>query len=189
MIGAVAGNDLPFRERPITPASLSTIGTCCATGPVPAGSGDVADLEDTEQAVGHLMLGVMVRVVHAERRDPRATNSYVNVSPGLIGGWVTSGTPSIAFGTSMPWKWIAVDCGSSLSEHDADVVAGLDLDPGSRAPARCTSRPAPSFRVDLPVDDLGRERRTPWCRRAAPSAPAAAFPAPSVFAPSVSCAT
>ena len=33
MIGAVAGNDLPLSEKPMTPASFSTIGISWVTGP------------------------------------------------------------------------------------------------------------------------------------------------------------
>src|SRR5437660_12541834 len=45
---------------------------------------------------------------------PWATKLYVNDSPGFTGGWVMSGTPSMLLGTSIPWKWITVDSGSSL---------------------------------------------------------------------------
>jgi hypothetical protein len=45
----------------------------------------------------------------------RAVNSYVKESPGLIGGWVMSGTPSIAFlRFGMPWRWSTVDWSISL---------------------------------------------------------------------------
>src|SRR4051794_16901369 len=37
-----------------------------------------------------------------------AVNSYVNDAPGWIGCWVMCGTPSIAFGSRWPWKWIPV---------------------------------------------------------------------------------
>ena len=66
MNGAVAGNDLPFNERPITPASLSTIGTSCVDRPAYRRQRHVADLEHAEEAVGHLVLGMVVRVVHAD---------------------------------------------------------------------------------------------------------------------------
>ena len=126
MTGAVAGNDLPLSDRPITPASLSTIGTSCVT--VDAGRQRlVADEERADHPVRHLELGVVVRVVHADR-GPLAVKSYVNVSPGFTGGWVTSGTPSIAFGTSMPWKWIAVDSGSLLSSTTRTWSPRLHLD-------------------------------------------------------------
>ena len=46
---------------------------------------------------------------------PTATKSYTKRCPGFTGSCVTNGTPSIALGTSMPWKWMAVDCGSLLS--------------------------------------------------------------------------
>ena len=39
----------------------------------------------------------------------RAVNSYVNESPGWIGSWVISGTPSMLFGSRWPWKWMPVD--------------------------------------------------------------------------------
>ena len=34
--------------------------------------------------------------------------------PGFTGGCVMNGTPSMSFGSSRPWKWIAVDSGSLL---------------------------------------------------------------------------
>ena len=43
-----------------------------------------------------------------------AMNSYVNVSPGWIGSCVTSGTPSIALGTSTPCQWIVVGSDNSF---------------------------------------------------------------------------
>ena len=43
---------------------------------------------------------------------PCAVNSYVKVSPGLTGGWVTSGTPSMLNGTSIPCQCTPVDIGN-----------------------------------------------------------------------------
>ncbi len=48
--------------------------------------------------------------------DPafRSVYSYVNDSPGRTAGWLITGTPSIAGGTSRPCEWIVVGSGSSL---------------------------------------------------------------------------
>ena len=55
-------------------------------------------------------------------------NSYVNDSPGLIGGCVMNGTPSWSIGSSSPWKWIAVDSGSLFVQHDPHAVAFAHAD-------------------------------------------------------------
>ena len=41
-------------------------------------------------------------------------NSYTNVSPGLMGGCVMNGTPSIAFGTRCPCQCTDVLCSISF---------------------------------------------------------------------------
>ena len=52
----------------------------------------------------------------------------MNDSPGLTGGCVMNGTPSMSFGSSRPWKWIAVDSGSLLLQHDAHAIAFAHAD-------------------------------------------------------------
>jgi hypothetical protein len=47
----------------------------------------------------------------------------VYVWPGFTGGWVMNGTPSWSFGSSRPWKWIAVDSVSSFLRIDAHAIA------------------------------------------------------------------
>src|SRR6516225_236529 len=113
MIGNVEGNDLPLIERPITPASFNTIGTSLAIGPVLGGSATLPTWNTPS-----MPLGTCTCASWCEWYMPSigvlATNSYVNESPGLMGFCVTSGTPSIANGTSMPWKCTPVDIGSLL---------------------------------------------------------------------------
>ena len=55
-------------------------------------------------------------------------NSYVYDSPGFTGGCVMNGTPSWSFGSSSPWKWMAVDSGSSFLQDDAHAVAFAHAD-------------------------------------------------------------
>src|SRR6476646_2323330 len=113
MIGAVAGNDLPLSERPITPASFNTIGTVWVTGPVPAGSAGSPTWK-----MPSIPFGTCTWASWCEWYMPMyglsGVNAYVNVCPGLIGFCVTSGTPSMGNGTSMPWKCTPVDIGSLL---------------------------------------------------------------------------
>src|ERR1700686_3372387 len=114
MIGAVAGNDFPLIESPITPASLSTIGTVWVTGPVLGGSAGSPTWNTPS-----IPLGTCTCASWCEWYMPSSglltVNSYVKLLPGSIGVWVMSGTPSIAKGTSMPWKWTPVDIGSLSS--------------------------------------------------------------------------
>ena len=64
--------------------------------------------------------------------DGLAVNSYVNCSPGLMGGCVTNGTPSMSLGTSWPWKWMPGGLVQVVGEHGPDLVALGDpqLGPG-----------------------------------------------------------
>ena len=59
--------------------------------------------ERAKQSESGLLRRVVVGVYMCEPAFG-TTNSYVNDWPGLTGGCVMNGTPSIAFGSSSPWK-------------------------------------------------------------------------------------
>src|SRR5262245_32953339 len=119
---------------------------------------------------------------------PLATNSYVNFLPGLIGGCVTSGTPSIAFGTSMPWKCTTVDCGSWLSRTKRTLSPTSTLIHG---PGTC-SLYAQAFTF-LPGATSQSMTDALMSNSLVPSGNTLGamgwLPTPFVFAPLVSCAT
>ena len=105
---------------------------------------DVADLEDTEETVGNLVLGVMMRVVHAER----GTLRHELVDEFLAGLHRRLGDVGDAVhrvGRSR--------CRASGSRSTAAARCGARRGPGRRArrgstvpaPARCTPMPARSF--------------------------------------------
>src|SRR5690242_7498032 len=119
---------------------------------------------------------------------PCATNWYVNVAPGLIGGCVTSGTPSIEFGTSMPCQCTTVDCGNSL------CTTSFTLSP------ECTLIHGPGTmplyvhaRTVFPGETSQSTTLAVMSNSFVPSAStfgaSLTLPTPFVFAPFVSCAT
>ena len=67
------------------------------------------------------------------------------------------GTPSWSFGSSRPWKWIAVDSGELVVSIDAHAVAFADAD--LRAGDLVVVRPRlhRAARLGLPLDLLGGE--------------------------------
>src|SRR5690242_13231821 len=119
---------------------------------------------------------------------PFATNWYVNFVPGSTGGWVTSGTPSIAFGTSMPCQWMTVDCGNLLFNtiRTLSPTSTLIHGPGTWLLY------AHAFTV-LPGDTSQSMTEAVRSNSFVPSGSTFAasgwLPAPLVFAPLVSCAT
>src|SRR3954470_24551094 len=54
-----------------------------------------------------------------------ATKLYVYVVPGVIGACVMCGTPSCGLGLVSPWKWMAVDSGSSLCRTNDTLSPGF----------------------------------------------------------------
>ena len=63
----------------------------------------------------------------------RAVNSYVYVSPGVIGSWVTNGMPSWKkSSSSTPWKWTLGRLLEVVREDGLDLVALVDPDRRAR---------------------------------------------------------
>src|SRR5262249_49195063 len=116
-----------------------------------------------------------------------ATNSYVNESPGLMGFCVTSGTPSIANGTSMPWKCTPVDIGNLLSTTTRTLSPTFTLihGPGT-VPLNVHARTV----LFVSTSQLASSavRWNTFAPSVAMVGCSGALPTPLVFGPSLSCA-
>ena len=112
------------------------------------------DDEGAEQSETDLRGRVVVRVVHVRSRV-RHGELVGEAAPGFTGGCVMNGTPSMSFGSSRPWKWIAVDS-SIVLEDDPNAIAFTHANLRTRNLAVVGHRGDHAARVRPPIASRSR---------------------------------